>query len=638
VTALAGRGSRGQSRAVGTDDMELQYTPYTLPLLGALLLAVVSTAVTWNRRDGSVETWSVALQLSVLLWVLSNLMMISTATREWIVRWYHLFFLSPGLVVVSMMAFTLHFTGRGEQLTRRRLGLLLTLPVGMFFASVTNRLHGLMLVDPTLDTSGSYAVLDVGFGPGVYGSFLVGYGVIAIYTALLALQVKRTRNVYRKLSFVLLAMVVAMSAAPIPTLVGVSPFPYWIFFAMTYLVVGVGTIVATTSITVARMIPVDRLIATLSPRSNSVVPLARDVIMQEVDNGVVVLDTEGRVVDINRTAKTMLGLDRPLGRLLSEITHEELTTGGEQLRSVVWGEKALQELHDQVWVETEGGEYCYDVRITKISDETEEAAGFAVLLHDITEQKEHERQLEQQHEELRTQKQQLEHQNERLDQFASIVSHDLRNPLNVAKGNVDIPLPGAEDEAETVEVEVDRLETIQSAHERMGDIIDDALTLAREGKAVTETEPVALEAVVEDAWSNVDTADATLERTGSVELEADRDRLLTVFENLVRNSLDHGKDGEQLTIRVGPLDGGRGFYLEDDGVGIPSDERETVFEHGYTTSSEGTGLGLSIVRDIVRGHGWSIAATESDDGGARFEVTDVSLRSREFRGPARATD
>ncbi|MFC6973842.1 sensor histidine kinase [Halomicroarcula sp. GCM10025709] len=88
---------------------------------------------------------------------------------------------------------------------------------------------------------------------------------------------------------------------------------------------------------------------------------------------------------------------------------------------------------------------------------------------------------------------------------------------------------------------------------------------------------------------------------------------------MFRNALEHGSDGALVT--VGPLDGAEGFYVADDGPGVPESEREQVFERGYTTSSRGTGFGLTIVEDIAHAHGWSVALTESEAGGARFEFT-----------------
>jgi PAS domain S-box-containing protein len=619
--------------------MNLQYTPYTIPLLAAVGLPVIGALIAWLQRDSKAEIWSTVVQLSVALWAVLNLLTLSSVSLTGKLFWYRLFFPVVALLVVSLLCFTLYFTGRGEQLTKPRLALLFAYLGGVVLLSVTNRYHELVLVDPAVDTSGSFALLTYDWGPGFYVLMLSAYAIAVTYAGLLLLQTFRSRNVYRKISFVLFVTVFVLTLATVPPALQMSVFPLWTEFSLLYLLFGAVVLLATTSVQFVRRLPVDRILATFSSRVGNVVPLARDTIVQEVDNGILVLDTSGRVVDVNSTAKKMLGAERPVGKQFGSITDPEQTSGGETLSDVIWGEKPLQELHDQVWVATERGELCYDVQLSELTDESGDSAGFVVLLHDITEQKGREQELQRQRNELQTQKRQLEHQNERLDRFASIVSHDLRNPLNVASGHVDTILSRTNDD-EAVEVDRETLETIERSHRRMGDIIDDALTLAREGKAVTETGSVALETVVEDAWENVETRPASLELSGETQLQADRDRLLTLFENLFRNSLEHAlpetdltaaedthsdSPGRNLEIRVGTL--ADGFYVEDNGTGIPDDQRGKVFDHGFTTSSEGTGLGLSIVQDIAGGHGWEIAVTEGADGGARFEVTGVEPSS-----------
>lgn len=215
--------------------------------------------------------------------------------------------------------------------------------------------------------------------------------------------------------------------------------------------------------------------------------------------------------------------------------------------------------------------------------------------------------------EKQRQKRKLERQNERLDQFAGIVSHDLRNPLNVAMGRLDILASDIGNEHE------ESIETLQRQVDRMEDIIDDSLTLARSGETVTETTGMDLETVARDAWKNVDTDAATLVVTESFQLEGNRNRLLNVFENLFRNSVEHNESAD-LTVRVGPSSDESGFYIEDTGVGIPADEREKAFEEGYSTSRSGTGFGLAIVRDIIQAHGWEISLSDSAEGGVRFEI------------------
>jgi PAS domain S-box-containing protein len=221
-----------------------------------------------------------------------------------------------------------------------------------------------------------------------------------------------------------------------------------------------------------------------------------------------------------------------------------------------------------------------------------------VIGTDITEQKRRERELKR--------------QNERLDAFASVVSHDLQGPLNVAAGRLE--LAGEECDSE-------HLDAVRDAHGRMEELIDDLLELARQGDPVGETESVDLGAVLPSCWETVATADATLRVETDRPIHADPNRLRQLFENLYRNAVEHG--GSDVTVTVGELDDG--FYVEDDGRGIPAEEREDVFEAGYSTTDEGTGFGLSIVGEIVEAHGWTITATEGTDGGARFEITGVSF-------------
>ena len=207
------------------------------------------------------------------------------------------------------------------------------------------------------------------------------------------------------------------------------------------------------------------------------------------------------------------------------------------------------------------------------------------------------------------QAEELKRQNERLEAFAGAVSHDLRNPLEVARANVELYRESG-DEA--------NLETIERMHQRMSHLIDDTLELARGGEPVTDPDPVDATTVVREAWDAVETRDATLLAEWEGTVSADRSRLSRLLENCFRNAVEHA--GDDATVRVLPLEDGPGFAIEDDGHGIPPEDRAAVFDRGYTTSDDGTGFGLSIVGEIADAHGWSVGATESDAGGARFEV------------------
>lgn len=220
--------------------------------------------------------------------------------------------------------------------------------------------------------------------------------------------------------------------------------------------------------------------------------------------------------------------------------------------------------------------------------------------------------LEAERNELRHRESALQDQIDRLERMTHIVAHDLRNPLTVAKGQVELGL-------ETNELS--HIEDVPRQLDRMDTIIEDTLAMARDGQPVddAEMEPVTLGSVARRSWEGVDTKGATLEIEGEVGILADASRLRSVFENLFCNAVEHA--GESVTVTVGGL--ADGFYVEDDGQGLP--EETAVFDAGATTSPDGTGLGLSIVTEIVTAHGWSIEATDGDDGGARFEITDVAM-------------
>ena len=283
---------------------------------------------------------------------------------------------------------------------------------------------------------------------------------------------------------------------------------------------------------------------------------------------------------------------------------------------------------------TADGPRHFILHVIPIRLDAANAAGYAIYT-DVTDRRERE--------------ETLRRQNERLDEFASIVSHDLRNPLSVAEGYVDLARETGD---------VDHLDRAADAVDRMDELVEDLLSLAREGRSVGETEPVSLAAVAREAWESVDTGTATLTVESDATLDANRTRLRELFENVFRNSVEHGSTSsragpddsvehgstssragpddsvehgrdspdEPLSVRVGagtfraddgsPADG---FYVEDDGVGLPEEDLDRVFESGFTTDESGTGLGLAISQRIAEAHGWTVAARAGADGGARFE-------------------
>ncbi len=261
------------------------------------------------------------------------------------------------------------------------------------------------------------------------------------------------------------------------------------------------------------------------------------------------------------------------------------------LSGQVWRNELVNERKD-------GERYVVDQTIAPVTD-AGDVTGFVAINVDVTERHRYEQRLEQ--------------QNERLDNFGSILSHDVKNLLTVASGNTDLA-------RETGDLSY--LDRVEEAHERMEELAEELLALARAGKTVEEADDVRLSSVAADAWATTATPAASLAvETDGLTLLADRDRLKQALENLFRNATEHAGPG--VSIHVGVEDDV--LYVADDGPGIPPDERAPVFEKGYTTREDGSGYGLTLVRNIVEAHGWTLDVTESAEDGARFEIAGLEF-------------
>ncbi|QGN07747.1 PAS domain S-box protein [Halorhabdus sp. CBA1104] len=338
-----------------------------------------------------------------------------------------------------------------------------------------------------------------------------------------------------------------------------------------------------------------------------------EALFHGINDAIFVHDLDGRFLAVNNTAHTRLGYEESelLGMTPWDI---EANDAGAKIDDRI---ETIQEAgtltFETAHLTTTGTEIPVEITSSLVTYFGEDA--ILSVARDISERKERERKLRR--------------EIDRLEEFAGVISHDLRNPLNVAQGRITL----LDEECST---EHTHIEPIETALDRMEAIIEDTLTLARQGQTVGETELVAIANVVEQCWDGVLTEAATLERDADFTVRADRDRLQHVFENLLRNAIEHGqtrsdsradRDGhpdDALTVRIGRLED-TGFYVEDDGPGIPVADRERVFEPGVTTQEHGTGFGLSIVRQIADAHGWTVSVTDSSSGGARFVFEGVEI-------------
>ncbi|MDS0282140.1 histidine kinase N-terminal 7TM domain-containing protein [Haloarcula onubensis] len=453
--------------------------------------------------------------------------------------------------------------------------LLVVDPVGPVYRSVGVARYGLLRVP-----YGEFGTLALGY-------LAVTYAVLLFSFALLGRFLLQTRNLFRKQAAAIFTVTFAVMVSTVLFVAELSPHPQLDLTPALFAVQAVGVGVA--------LYRYDFL---------DVEPMAAHTLLEEMADPVFVVDSRDRLVDWNDAADAYV--DGGGRATLADIAIPDLTR---TLTSTDGGAGSNTATVTAARPDGNRGPVTYDVRTTSIADRYGIVRGRAVVLRDVTEQEQRKRALET--------------QNERLEEFTGVVSHDLRNPLQVIDNRLELARQTGD---------LSHLDDASEATRRMEVLLDDLLELAREGRVLDQTEAVDLAARVADAWASLDAPEATLSVETDRTVVADPSRLQQVFENLFRNAVEHGSTGNRtqsddavdhgspgVSITVGDTDDG--FYVADDGPGIPPEERDSVFELGVTNADDGTGFGLAIVKRVIDAHGWAIAVTESERGGARFDVT-----------------
>ena len=444
---------------------------------------------------------------------------------------------------------------------------------GVYIAALVFNPGGLVYTATGVAQYGLIRVPYQVFGPVALAYLALTYAVLLFTFALLGRFLLQTRNLFRQQAAVIFAVTFGVLVATVLFVAGLSPHPRLDLTPILFVVQAVGVGVA--------LYRYDFL---------DVEPMAAHTLLEDMADPVFVVDSGNRLVDWNDAADVYVEPDG--GRTaLDDIEIPELpsamtaTDGGSGVDSTTVTTSATDGGREQI---------TFDVRMTPIEDRYDIVRGRAVVLRDITAQEQRKRALET--------------QNERLEEFTGVVSHDLRNPLQVIDSRIELARQTGD---------LSHLDDASDATRRMAELLDNLLDLAREGQVLDETREVDLGTCARRAWDSVDASGATLAVETERVVVADESRLRQVFENLFRNAIEHG--GPDVTITVG--DTAEGFYVADDGPGIPADERDAVFDLGVTSSADGTGFGLAIVERVVEAHGWTIDVTAGDAGGARFEVS-----------------
>lgn len=554
----------------------------SIPILSALVGLSLASWVFTTYRGRSDADWFVSMLLASVGWSLATVGHLSST------GWETQLLFRYAAEVTGLTALTLYsvfvsaYTGRNFH-RRPVFRVLLVVILGGGYALVaTGPFHTLLYSDVVLRTD-PFTYLETTYAVGYAPPAILMLVLTCYSTFVLALHIVSTA---RETGTQLVLFLLGSALMGAITLLGTTPLVP--ADGLNHAVYGLLPFCVLVAISLFRI------------RLFDVQPVARNTIVENLTDPILILDSTRRIVDYNHASVA-------LWPTLSDRVGEPLcaleSTFVEGLEFPTSGRR--ETTHQRVG-SVDGTTRHYSVTVTRIERRNRGGVGwYALLLRDVTS--------------IERSRQQLEFQNDRLDQVASTISHDLKNPIQVASGyldllETDLEALASDGEPTRLAQAHAHLEATSNSVDRMAEIVEEVLTLAREGKTVDETEPVDFGATAREAWGNVDTMDATLAVESDGTLEADRSRLLSIFENCFRNAVEHGSSKASVTVGLTPSE----FFVADDGPGIPADASDAVFEHGYTATEGGTGFGLSIVKTMAESHGWAVSVDPDYDAGARL--------------------
>ncbi len=549
------------------------------------------TVYAWRHREAPGATAFAVLLALVILWSLAAVLEALTLGEAANQFWYSLKYIGLAGAPPALLAFALSYTGQRRWVTRRTLTALAVIPLITQVMIWTNPWHHIWI--------------QPGFGRGVWFWVHTTYSFVLVFIGLtlMALAILRAPALRRWQATLLLGGLLLPVGVNILHTFGVIPY-----------IVDL-TPIAFTATMVAFAWTMYR------HRLFDLTPLARDVLIDGMQDAVVVLDTDYRVVDHNPAAQALLGAD--IEQALIGQVFPAWPTLAHHVNPMAATETELT-LTPRGRRPNAAAQRIYEVTTTPLYDHQQMLAGFLLRLHDITERKHAENAIRQYARELERRNAELDARNAELDAFAHTVAHDLKNPLAVLVGFST--LLEARLERMPTEKVYANLARITQTGNKMTNIIDELLLLSSVRKVdEVEARPLDMAAIVKEARQRL--ADMTSRSQGTIVVPETWPIAVgyapwveEIWINYLSNALKYG--GTPPHVELGAThshddpNASVRFWCRDNGPGLTEEEQAllfTQFTRLHEVRAEGHGLGLSIVRRIVEKLGGT-AGVESELG------------------------
>jgi PAS domain S-box-containing protein len=581
----------------------MQFTPYALITFAATLVSAWLAYKIWSRRPGVGVIPFVVLALSISLWSFFGsveLLLTNPVTISMVVP---ITYIGITIVPAAWLMFTLDYIGYGRWVSRKTWLILALEPILVQLLLATNSVHHLFWKsrDPLI-IDGIFTVQST-FGPAFWVHTLYSYALLLLGTFLMLRAFVRSRHLYRGQIIYLVIASAAPWIANIIYLTGISPFPKYLDITPLSFVIAT----AATGWSLYRF------------RLMDIVPIGRETIIDNMDDAILILDSNNRIVDINRSALQLLGKtpDNVIGH-----PAEEVLAGEQKLL------EQLQQPLESAIIELSGSERAYEVSVTPLRNRHQETSGRIITLHDVTALQETNRQLR-----IATEK--AEEATRLKSQFLATMSHELRTPLNAIIGYTQLQLMGLGGELN--EMQHNYQERVLANSHHLMKLINDILDLSKieAGRMEIIQEPFEVR-----PWlAEIIEENAVLAEEKGIEFKhiiadnmpetiiGDAARLRQVVVNLISNAIKFTKEG-MVSVSICPeANDTWAIIVCDTGIGIPEHKQETIFmefhqlDNSPTREYGGTGLGLAIARRLVTTMGGTIRVSSTPGEGSTFTVT-----------------
>jgi PAS domain S-box-containing protein len=588
--------------------MDWQLSPYMPALAVSGVIALITSALAWRWRAARGATEIALLALLSGLWSWLYALELSSASFTTALTWAKIEYAFIAGVPTMLIIFAARYTNRDGWIAGRRWLAMTVAPALTMLAVWTNDLHRLYWSEMGWVRSGPVSILKFGHGPLFWAFITYSYACVSVATLLLLQSILRSPRPYRGATAALLVAIAAIWGGNALYLSDLSPWGYLDL-----------TPVASTISGLAITLGIFRL------RLFDLLPIAHSAVFAQMGDGVVVIDAQGQVADLNPVAQRTLGQDRSA---LIGASAEQIF---DRWPHLVKRYREQIQLSDEIEISAGAERSWLDLRISPLYDGRGKLLGQVIVWHDITARKLAEA-------ELRTARDAAEAASRAKSAFLATMSHELRTPLSAIMGYCQ--LLRLEMEGGSTERALLDLATIESASEHLLLLIANLLHVSQieAGAAPISLMPVEIDVAGLIAEVAAAARPATIRRDNALEVQAasqlgtirtDRARLRLVLLNLLDNAAKF-TEGGTITLSAARERDATGeqlvFQVRDTGVGIAPDEIERLFEvfaeHNQQKQRTfgGARVGLAISRHVCRAMGGDINAVSAPDRGTTVTV------------------